>query len=209
MWTGDGVERGQSINRTTSPPASTPHPEYMAALFARRTIVVTPNAVRLLDPFVHNADNGWFTTVPLRSLDRIPRVLRSRTRNLRRFPLRFVINYRTPTVVASPDHGGFVGQDGTFAAVLAASMNATPVYGIETSANGKISYGYREARDNRSSYGTFGAVVDGRADVSVNGHFLKDYGCYLAELTRHVRRSYVVRVPSGGERPRRCMGGTI
>jgi len=169
--------------------------------------VVTPTVVKLLDPFVHHTVHGGrFTNVPLRSLERIPLALKSRTKNLRRFPLRFVISYRTPTVVAAESvaeaadeaSGGdgtrFVGQDGTFAAVLAATMNATPVYTVETSANGKIHYGYKPAAGNQTtSYGTFAGVVDGRADVSVNGHFLKDYNCYSAELTRHVSSRQIPR----------------
>lgn len=144
---------------------------------------MTPNVVKLLDPFVHHVVNGRFLNISLKSLQRIPGILRAQIRNLRRFPLRFVINHRTPTVVAT-NSGTYVGQDGTFAAVLADKMNATPVYVNELTDAGKIYYGYRRTGDK--AYGTFAGVIDGRADISVNGHFLKDYNCYSAELTRHV-----------------------
>lgn len=148
-----------------------------------RIIVVTRSTVKLLDPFVHNTVNGRFLNVPLRSLKRIPGLLRSRTANLHRFPLRFVINGRTPTVVTTDD-GKYVGQDGEFVTLLAAKMNATPVYTSKVPENGKFYYGYRQTGDR--AHGTFAEVVHGRADVVANGHFLKDYHCYWAELTRHV-----------------------
>lgn len=167
---------------------------YIAILFffPSRIIVVTPTIIKILDPFAHNAVNGRFVNVPLRSLERIPDILRSRIRNLHRFPLRVVINERTPTVVPTTNGGAYMGQDGTFAAVLAAQMNATPVYHSEWSGYGKITYGYRRTRNG--TYGTFAGVIDGWADVSVNGHFLKDYNCYMAELTRHVSVIYVTIV---------------
>lgn len=156
--------------------------------FSFRVIVVTPTTVKLLDPFVHNAVGGRFENIPLWSLKRIPDILRSRISDLRRFPLRFVINNRMPTVIATKS-GAYTGQDGTFAAVLAAKMNATPVYFSELDKNGKLYYGYKQTA--KETYGTFAAVIDGRADLSANGHFLKDYNCYLAELTRHVIDDYV------------------
>lgn len=156
----------------------------------RRIIVVTPSTVKLLDPFVHNTVNGRFLNVPLWSLKQIPGVLRSRTTNLHRFPLRFVMNGRTPTVVTTKD-GKYVGQDGEFVALLAAKMNATPVYSSKVSVNGKFYYGYRQT--GNATHGTFVEVIHGRADVVANGHFLKDYHCYWAELTRHVRRVYCTR----------------
>jgi len=154
-----------------------------------RIIVITPTTMKLLDPFVDNAVDGRFSNVPLRSKDRLPAMLKSRIKNLRLFPLRFVINERTPTVIVTTDTDGvaYGGQDGMFAALLAAKMNATPVYISEPSDNGKIAYGYK--RSGGKAYGTFAGVVDGWADVSVNGHFLKDYGCYTAELTRHVNNN--------------------
>jgi len=96
-----------------------------------------------------------------------------------------------PTVIAARG-GTYIGQDGTFATVLAAKMNATPVYISEPSTNGKIHYGYR--RRAGRAYGTFAGVIGGLADVSVNGHFLKDYNCYLAELTRHVNAITIIFV---------------
>lgn len=149
-----------------------------------RVIVVTPTAIKLLDPFVRDTIDGRFSSIPLWAPERIPGTLQSRIKNLHRLPFRIVINKRVPTVIAT-ESGVYIGQDGAFAAVLAAKMNATPVYISDPSLNGKIYYGYKQT-SNRT-YGTFAGVVDGYADVSVNGHFLKDYNCYSAELTRHVR----------------------
>lgn len=150
--------------------------------------MITRTAIKLLDPFARDVVDSPFSNVPLRSAGLVPAELNSRIRNMRLSPLRFAINRRPPTVVATTTDGGglaYVGQDGTFAALLAAKMNATPVYVSEPSDNGKIYYGYRRSGDR--AYGTFAGVVDGTADVSVNGHFLKDYNCHMAELTRHVR----------------------
>lgn len=149
-----------------------------------RIIVVMPTKIKLLRPFDHNnADSGRFTNIPLRSLRQIPGILQSRIKNLHLFPLRVVINDRTPTVVTM-NGGTYVGQDGAFAAVLAAKMNATPVYISDKANRAKIYYGYK--RTSKGSDGTFAGLIDGWADISVNGHFLKDYHCYSAELTRHV-----------------------
>lgn len=161
---------------------------------------MTPTIIKLLDPFVHNAVGGRFENIPLWSLKQIPDILRLRISNLRRFPLRFVINNRMPTVIAT-NSGAYIGQDGTFAAVLAAKMNATPVYFSELSNNGKLYYGYKQKKNE--TYGTFATVIHGRADISVNGHFLKDYNCYLGELTRHVNDKYfylikVIIIPAAG-----------
>ncbi|CAH1716257.1 unnamed protein product [Aphis gossypii] len=164
-----------------------------------KIIVVTQTVIKILDPFADNAVDGRFLNVPPRSLRRIPSILHSRIGNLRRFPLRFIVNNRIPTVIAMRD-GTFVGQDGAFATVLAAKMNATPVYISHPSANGKIYYGYRWIGGR--AYGTFAGVIDGWADVSINGHFLKDYNCYLAELTRHITSDKVcLLTPKAGVIP--------
>lgn len=148
-----------------------------------RIIVVLPTKIKLLDPYVHDDDDGGrFASIPLRSLKQIPGILRSRNRNLHRFPLRVAIISRPATVVPTKS-GRYTGQDGAFAAVLAAKLNATPVY-VTNFSNTKIYYGYKQT--DVGSYGTFSGLIEGRADISVNGHFLKDYNCYSVELTRHV-----------------------
>ncbi|XP_050436617.1 uncharacterized protein LOC126843260 [Adelges cooleyi] len=104
-----------------------------------------------------------------------------------------------PTVIRGEGNGTFIGIDGSFANVLAKTMNATPVY-LTEKYYAKIFYGNKKY--NGSNYGTMAAVVDRRAELTANGHFLRDYGCYVGELTRHITNDKVcLLAPKAGVMP--------
>ncbi|XP_050535189.1 uncharacterized protein LOC126902197 [Daktulosphaira vitifoliae] len=160
--------------------------------FIHKIIIITPYSVKLYDPL----DGNKFKYISLKSLYKVPKIFRQRTSNLQQKPLRVLLNIRPPTVIAMDD-GSYGGIDGKFVNLLAVKMNASLILSSEK-LFAKIVYG-KLILKNGSNHGTLASIIDRRTDLIGNGHFLKDYGCHVSELTRHITSDVVcMLVPKSG-----------
>lgn len=91
----------------------------------------------------------------------------------------------------------FTGQDGKFIDLLSQMMNFTPSIKLTTS---KLIYGYIML--NGTYKGTLVNLINGKAEISLNGHFMKDYNCDIIELSRQITNDKVcLLTPKAGVVP--------
>lgn len=125
-----------------------------------------------------------------------------RLNNLRGYPVRITLFPRQPT--SFPSHSGdkvfdYIGMDGFFMRNLASKMNFTAI--ADSPKDGK-EYGFI-FRNNRTSTGALGDILDDRADLSLNSRFVKEYGTNDIEFTIPVGfDSLCIIVPKAKQLPK-------
>lgn len=157
-------------------------------MFARR--------VYRFHPFISCLHDGFFVEIPFWDVAQMADQVGGYIKNMSGCPLHISMYPREQTAVLL-NNGRFEGQDGKMISLLAERMNFTPVIQVNRS---KLTYGFRVV--NGTYDGTFANLVYGISDISMNGHFVKEYRCDTIELTRQVTSDRVCfLVPKAGVIP--------
>lgn len=141
--------------------------------------VVTKIAYRF-DPFLTCGQGSSFQPMSIWDYTKLAHSLCGYIKDINGCPLVISMYPREETAVLL-QNSTFTGQDGKMINLLKEKMNCTPVVKLM---KGKMTYGYKRINDTYS--GTFANLIYGTSDVSLNGHFMKDYKCDTVELTRQV-----------------------
>lgn len=151
----------------------------------------------VFDPFSECERGGSFRRISTLNYGRVAEHLTREIRLLNGCRLTVSMYPREQTAVLL-DNRTFTGQDGRLIELLAEKMNFTPAINLM---KGKMTYGYRVV--NGTTYeGTFANLIDGTADISLNGHFMKDYNCDIVELSRQITSDRVcLLTPKAGVVP--------
>lgn len=134
----------------------------------------------IFDPLYKCEKGGSFRKLRISSRTEIISYLNRKLKSLKGCLFRITMYPREQTAVLL-ENKTFTGQDGKLIDLLAEKMHFKPVINV---LKGKMTYGYKT--ENSTYVGTFANLIDGTSDISLNGHFMKDYNCNIVELTRQI-----------------------